>query len=195
MTDWRALCAELTNELQGYASANPHHDSDALVARARAALAAEPQGEGLSDQELRDAYWDAYREASMCSAEQAWLSGLRAVARWGRPAPPPADGEVARFAEWLQGHGEQAVELGRPDWAHMLTRAADLLARQALQPVPVAEEPWLREGWRDKQGQCWMGAPGGGGFLPSWRLCRPEDAPNMSVTLPAHALPLPTDHD
>ena len=37
-TDFRALCKELTNELHGYASANPHHDSDELVARARAVL-------------------------------------------------------------------------------------------------------------------------------------------------------------
>jgi hypothetical protein len=43
MTDFRALCAELADELHGYASANPHHDSDDLVARARAALAAEPE--------------------------------------------------------------------------------------------------------------------------------------------------------
>lgn len=41
-TDFRALCKELADELHGYASANPHHDSDELVARARAALAAEP---------------------------------------------------------------------------------------------------------------------------------------------------------
>jgi hypothetical protein len=40
--DFRALCAELADELHGYASANPHHDSDELVARARAALA-EPE--------------------------------------------------------------------------------------------------------------------------------------------------------
>lgn len=39
ITDYRALCAELADELSGYASANPYHDSDALVARARAALA------------------------------------------------------------------------------------------------------------------------------------------------------------
>lgn len=37
--NWRALCEELVNELHGYASANPHHDSDVLVARTRAALA------------------------------------------------------------------------------------------------------------------------------------------------------------
>jgi hypothetical protein len=51
MTDWKALCAELLAELQEYASADPYHDSDALVARARAALAAEPQGEGPTDKE------------------------------------------------------------------------------------------------------------------------------------------------
>jgi hypothetical protein len=42
MTDYRALCEELTNELHGYASANPYHDSDELIIRARAALAEQP---------------------------------------------------------------------------------------------------------------------------------------------------------
>lgn len=47
MTDYKALCAELTDELQGYASANPYHDSDELVDRARAALAEpEPPADG-----------------------------------------------------------------------------------------------------------------------------------------------------
>ena len=60
-------------------------------------------------------------------------------------------------------------------------------------PVPVSERPWEREGWCDRRGQCWMGDPGGGGFIPSWRLCRPEDAPRMRVSLPFNALPLPAD--
>jgi hypothetical protein len=38
MTDYRALCAELTNELQGYKVASPMH-CRALLNRARAALA------------------------------------------------------------------------------------------------------------------------------------------------------------
>ena len=43
-TDWRALCAELANELQGYKAANPMHCRD-LLERARAALGQpEPQG-------------------------------------------------------------------------------------------------------------------------------------------------------
>lgn len=75
-----------------------------------------------------------------------------------------------------------------------MMRAADLIEAdffQHFKPVPVSERPWKREGWCNKSGQCWMGDPGGGGFIPSWRLCCPEDAQNMRVSLPFHALPLP----
>ena len=61
----------------------------------------------------------------------------------------------------------------------------------AAQPVAVSERPWERKGWCDEQGRCWMGDPGGGEFIPSWRLCRAEDAPSMKVLLPANALPTP----
>jgi len=45
--DFRALCAELVDELHAYKVANAQHD-DSLVARARAALAAEsPPSETL----------------------------------------------------------------------------------------------------------------------------------------------------
>ena len=67
--------------------------------------------------------------------------------------------------------------------------------RTVLVPVAVSERPWDRDGWSDEEGQCWMGDPGGGEFIPSWRLCRPDDAPNMKVSLPANALPLPQGHD
>lgn len=50
-SDIRALCAELTDELHGYASANPHPDSDELVIRARAALA-EPAPEGPTNRDI-----------------------------------------------------------------------------------------------------------------------------------------------
>lgn len=99
--------------------------------------------------------------------------------------------EVAELVAWLR---DAAFDLNGSDPAKsMLTRAADLLEHHPA-PVPVAlsERPWEREGWCDEQGQCWMGDPGGGGFIPSWRLCRPEDAPRMRVSLPFHALPLPS---
>jgi hypothetical protein len=44
MTDFRALCAELINELHCYKNAHPQHDTD-LIDRARAALA-QPEPEG-----------------------------------------------------------------------------------------------------------------------------------------------------
>jgi hypothetical protein len=47
MTDFRALCAELADELQGYKVAHPMH-CRALLNRARAALA-QPELEGADD--------------------------------------------------------------------------------------------------------------------------------------------------
>ena len=62
---------------------------------------------------------------------------------------------------------------------------------KSLQQVAVSERPWLRPGWCDTQGQCWMGDPGGAGYIASWIFCVPEAARSMSVSLPADALPLP----
>lgn len=80
------------------------------------------------------------------------------------------------------------------DYAHELLEEliSDGAHERQAAPVPVTERPWERDGWCDEQGQCWMGDPGGGGFIPSWRLCRPEDAPRMRVSLPFNALPLPS---
>jgi hypothetical protein len=69
---------------------------------------------------------------------------------------------------------------------------SELLAIAAeLEPVPVSERPWEREGWLDAEGRCWMGHPGDAEFIASWRLCRPEDAPSMTCSLPYGALPMP----
>ncbi len=46
--DWRGLCRELANELQGYKTASPLHDRS-LLHRARAALAAEADGPAVPD--------------------------------------------------------------------------------------------------------------------------------------------------
>jgi hypothetical protein len=114
---------------------------------------------------------------------------------------PPADGEVAaselvdlahelrKASEYLRaGCGwNKAVEA--------IERAIELIeggVLQRLAPVAVSERPWECEGWCDDEGRCWMGDPGGGGFIPSWRLCRAEDAPSMKVSLPLNALPTPT---
>ena len=137
---------------------------------------------------------------------------------------PPADGEVGELVRWLLAHADEHTEESDGPYtraADLLERLAspacyvldpspEALAllkaagpgtiealpaeRTVLVPVAVSERPWDRDGWSDEEGQCWMGDPGGGGFIPSWRLCRPEDAPNMQASLPANALPLPQTH-
>jgi hypothetical protein len=55
---------------------------------ARAALS-QPEPVGPTDEELKAAYWEAFVEAAPCGADESWLAGLRAVARWGRPVITP----------------------------------------------------------------------------------------------------------
>jgi hypothetical protein len=98
MTDFRALCAELSDNLElilGYFESDQcgTSDSEELIARARAALA-QPEPQGPTDEELTLVY--AYAVAAAVGnqrgpfnkedLEAAQLAGLRAVlARWGRP--------------------------------------------------------------------------------------------------------------
>jgi len=81
--------------------------------------------------------------------------------------------------------------LGGPEETEVRRYVEALEARPTIEPVPVSERPWERERWLDAEGRCWMGHPGDAEFIPSWRLCRPEDAPSMTRTLPYWALPLP----
>jgi hypothetical protein len=68
-------------------------------------------------------------------------------------------------------------------------QAAVNRARAALaqpEPVPVAERPWEREGWRDAEGRCWWFNHAG---IPEWQLA--SDGPYGDFSLPHHALPVP----
>ena len=88
-TDFRALCAELVEELHGYASANPFLNPDALVARARTALA-EPQGEGPTQKEAVAIYSEVMAVHDCQTVGNMAEHFAHAVlARWGRPTPPP----------------------------------------------------------------------------------------------------------
>ena len=97
-----------------------------------------------SDEELADTYWKAWHEYHDRTNSVLHSVGLRAVlARWGNPAPqPPADGEVAELAEMLKGiaywrlHGTDKPTPFDIRQAARLTRAAELLQRQVLVPVP-----------------------------------------------------------
>lgn len=84
------------------------------------------------------------------------------------------------------GHGERSDPIGFA--RAVLTR----WGRPAVEPVPVAERPWEREGWCDKEGMCWMGDAEGCGFVPRWRLCKPSDS-CLAWSLPHWALPVPQE--
>jgi hypothetical protein len=90
MTDFRALCEELNGLLEYISDISPHLCEDEinnLTNSARAALAEQPVGP--TDEELKAAYWEAFKNSAACGAEESWLAGLRAVARWGQPAATP----------------------------------------------------------------------------------------------------------
>ena len=110
---------------------------DDAFATARAALAAEPVGEGPSDEELLAMRsWSSHGH----TFDSDLVDFARAVlARWGTPTAPPAPepGEVGELVKWLKTHAEDCHELGRDDWAVQSIRAATLLQQQAA-PAPVA---------------------------------------------------------
>jgi hypothetical protein len=97
MADFRALCAELLQELE-HASAWDYQQ--ALKDQARAALAQpEPQVPGPTDEELLgiedlQTDWNAQADAfnswdELGIDEIVWWAQRQALARWGRPAIEP----------------------------------------------------------------------------------------------------------
>jgi hypothetical protein len=126
------------------------------------------------------------------------VHSLAAEARAALSAPeqgPTDEAWFANFSEWLAREMPAGTVIGDPGWwapriaAELLTIAADL---KEVEPVPVSERPWERDGWCDKEGMCWMGDAGGRGFVPSWRLCKPSDSCN-AWSLPHWALPVPQE--
>lgn len=70
-------------------------------------------------------------------------------------------------------------------------------ARPAIEPVPVSERPWEREGWCDTEGRCWWGRIEGNPANPEWFLAGLSEIEEFYeigdwvVLLPHHALPVP----
>jgi hypothetical protein len=84
MTDFRALCARMADELDHYRQLlmDDRRATHALAAEARAALA-QPEPQGPTDKELWDLYQDLGRDFSPTEFARTVL------ARWGRPAIEP----------------------------------------------------------------------------------------------------------
>ena len=164
-TDFRALCKALIDEWDAAAG-----DQDLLsfadaIDRARAALA-QPEPQGPSDKELLELMPETMRD------EFSYAANVCSDAMGGRVKP---------------GIFRVALNTAALEYAHAVLAR---WGRPAIEPVPVSERPWEREGWCDAGGKCWMGDGGGGGFVPSWRLCKPSES-CLAWSLPHHALPVP----
>jgi hypothetical protein len=149
MTDYKALCARMADELDHYRQLlmDDRRETHALATEARAALA-QPAPEGPSDEELTQFLFESFRGPIefLCDAEEeahlmirSHVKFARAVlARWGRPvaekssAAQPADGEVAELVRLLRSAADDEIN----DLTLWLTpsdmrRAAELLERFA----------------------------------------------------------------
>jgi hypothetical protein len=99
MTDFRALCARMADELDHYRQLlmDDRRATHALAAEARAALA-QPEPQGPTDEELDELFTDIDQGGEVLN----WRPYARAVlARWGRPAIEPVP-VIERSAVLLQ---------------------------------------------------------------------------------------------
>lgn len=151
-TDYKKLCAELTEELEDL---HCHYDipsQSALIKRARAALGKDEPSAPESREpvavtgqptynELYDFFNQHTSEYMKMYANEA-PSFMRAVlARWGNlkagvtsSTPAPGEGEVAELTDKLVEAAPALAEMGWDQHAQRILRAAELLQRQALVP-------------------------------------------------------------
>ena len=135
--DYRALCAELLDELELWSS---WHDATDLKDRAGAALdLAEPVAEGPTDEELDE----LFTEIDQSGEALSWrLYARAALARWGRPTPQPVPepGEVSELVEELEMMASHAATTCQFGDAKILDDAATLLSQlSAPMPQPAPE--------------------------------------------------------
>jgi hypothetical protein len=164
-TDFRALCAELANYLQGRKDLEcgwGEEDSEQdLLDRTRTALA-QPEPEGVTDIQIM--------ELMPQQLQKDFATVSRLAAHGAGPDVGP---------------GLFRVSLNTGIIEHcraVLTR----YAHPTTKPVPAAERPWEREGWCDAEGRCWWFNHAG---IPEWQLA--SDGPYGDFSLPHHALPVP----
>ena len=74
--------------------------------------------------------------ADVCPAElvRRLMEAMAASAALLAQPELPELTDPARFTAWLRKQGRCWMELGRPDWAHMSSRAAELLEQHLTPP-------------------------------------------------------------
>ena len=122
----------------------------------------------------------------------------RARAALAQPEPQGASDEaLANFTAWFcRNYPGPDTIIHKPEWhaPKVFRAAADALARwgrPAIDPVPVSERPWEREGgWCDLDGECWWCPPYSAVLQHCWVMVNPARV-DAGWLLPAHALPIP----
>jgi hypothetical protein len=216
MTDFRALCARMADELDYYRQLLMHdrRETHALAIEARAALAELQPPTFLDAIRLAKGSHDYSGGYGGTPCDEAFHAGIGTVVNvltkaatgpWDYQTKgvfeagayqPAADGEVARLVAALREW--QTVPL-----LEERRRAAELLERLYPQPIPVSER--LPEaGDCDAEGRCWWWHPSHpeSGYQEGWML-RPgdwgtghydsDDCLAHTHWLPAHALLLPSE--
>ena len=126
--------------------------------------------------------------------DEVLLDRVGTALRLAQPEPEgPTDEELRQLWRELYAHQRIRFHDG-PTSGDVVEIARAVLARwgsQPIEPVPVSERPWEREGWCDGNGWCWWFDADDTGWV--------FDQPQFSIwthCLPAHALPrpVPTQH-
>jgi hypothetical protein len=196
-TDYRALCAELADALNGHTSLYEGHESE-LVARARTALAQpeHPSDGGLTVSLRMDLSFECLKR--LCDGLAAAVKpngGYREITTDDDIASGFTGDQQVGVTWWLPEHGCDSLETtldaikGR-----LLVAVRDWLptavaATTTIEPVPVAERLPGPEDC-DAEGLCWWWSRD----ITAWCLCFAADGDSSEWThwLPHHALPIPT---
>ena len=181
--DIRDLISRMADELDHYRQllSDDRREVHPLATAARAALAAEPVGEGPSEEEL-DLLVIAIQTLAphqpdatthnLASVDRGREILSEALARWSRPAAPPAPapelGEVGELVAMLRREAHwKRVEATAPiftEHADRIDRAATLLSQQAA-PAPVVVSGEVHFEFAVVDGDCIQQA---GGTAPTY---------------------------
>jgi len=188
MTDFRALCARMADELDHYRQLlmDDRRETHALAAEARAALEAQPEPQDVDS-------WPMPGDAEGL-AEVFW-------GRYDQPEPQgPTDEEIddwhGRCADLTRvGEADHywAFDLRHDEVAEVVRAALARWGRPAIEPVPVSERLPGPEDC-DGDGRCWWFSPPACGphtIRPCWTFDS-ETLEGDTHWLPWHALPVPS---
>jgi hypothetical protein len=210
-TDWRKTCAELIENVRYLIDCVDRDCFDPValmecrehLSQTRAALAQpEPEGTGLSDEELlrmvAAVFGYTFRDGGIGGGESEFLSLLRdAIARSAtpQPVPVPAPMSADTLAAIIREVDGTHRRLGAAALAEAILSHPGSRWSPTIEPVPVAERPWEREGWCNSDNEAF--------FFDSdtkkWSLCECDKySPVMTNasdrythSLPHNALPVP----